>query len=1237
MPVTKENFRRAEAALEKAKNDPNADKLKLQRLQMNLNSFYENATDEDLTEPNQELTLGRTFNPAPEQPKPTTPEQRGAVAGYYYNPTVEEFQQNFSNPELRKQLGFQGAYSDNQTRPESVGQQHLRESVPELESAYTSHIGGLDESSPEYKKYSDYAYQQALSKDPSIKRYDDLDVMENPGQKALGAAIKYGPAAALGAEKTIALGAGRRAAAVIAGNIPDSAADIEYDPMGAPIGIYHPEKAEAVMQGVQNLESLSPEANTVGSVGAYALPFAPANVGQRLLEGSLGYATRNPFAKAGIGSLIGSTGSVAEGAAQDFMDNPEMSWDEMGQRAVPRAVGGALGGAGGDIAAQIAGATRRGFTESPRWSGVKTIRDAGGDTNMITGVSAPKAVRQNITEAAKGREFRTGADIAAQKVAPNIKESVEGQISAQRKLADEELETYLNTPEIANQQESMQPVADNILDMFSKGTFEGSVSGDIKHPNISAVKTFRDTLNSIGEIAHLPPGQAALYAQKNNGRMLDERQIKALGLESQPGTIPVYVASKMPARALLEMEKMIDDKLKMAGTEGGINNPIWKGINRSVKSVRDRFGNIPEFNDPGIPFAKADVTPEPTAPIQPHQSIAIESPNPFQPQEWQRLQPPSEYGNPSILQPYQSDIPTSIPQAEAPPSVASSPTSIAPAKNVTPPTGKKSGLEREPSAEDYTNYEHTKPGRNEAWIEMQPEHRAQADEVNWNENIAAQKREANRLQDLYAEMEKETPATMSEQELEKEITNRLYGAKPNQEIASENQQLVEDNIPRHLQKEMQDARDRYYNRKTPKKESYESIGGLEELGDSAVVQESVPGIKNPSVRNETPTKADISPDSLFPGVKDQVGQPNKTQLALEHQTPDVGKVKEIVAKTDEAASKLSPEELDAIHSYTSRRGEKVGSKEWDSATAKLTVKSPTAGGVLYHGTRLPKDKIDAILKDKKLSLDKPTSTSYNGDIASAMAYSRAVRGEPVVFKIAEVDDGVSLASRKLGIRGTNNEKEILLNNKNFEVKSAAKDKDGNLVIELKQVFKKKEPFKEILDDGTVVYGLSAMQRKHHKELERLNKLEKNTGANNEDLAHRRVLGFKSGEGHPYSDEALAAEADKLGIRQQLEEVAATREYPGLRARAFFGGGEGPMNSLKDVAGFRLDPVLGAVAGDAVNPFTAPANSAAGRIQQYLFRQGVPFHPLLNARAGTAGARYGNEASDAYQERKKKNQ
>lgn len=390
------------------------------------------------------------------------------------------------------------------------------------------------------------------------------------------------------------------------------------------------------------------------------------------------------------------------------------------------------------------------------------------------------------------------------------------------------------------------------------------------------------------------------------------------------------------------------------------------------------------------------------------------------------------------------------------------------------------------------------------------------------------------------------------------------------------------------------------------------------------------GTKVPTgtTENLTPEEIQSAPDSLFPGVKNQEGIADKAKLAKENQTPDVGKVKSIVDQTDQNAAKLTPGELDAIHSYTSRKGEKVGTPEWESATRKLTVDNPTEGGVLYHGVRMPQEQIDKILKSKQFSITKPTSTSYNQVIASSMAYSRAKRGEPVIFEMPKVDNGVSLASRRLGIAGTNNEKEILLNNKDFKVSGFHKDDEGNLVIQLEQ---RPTQLKATLDNGEVVSGFSALRRKQHEAQQALEEASSLTGSNSNENATRRVQAFGRGPGQAERDAALLAEARKLGLENELRQVAGTGAYHRLAARAWGQAGNGMFNRASDVIGMRVDPLLRAAADYPPNPFTAPPNTPAALIQQYLFEK--PAKNLLNLTKGQPAVKASGPIEKEYEKRK----
>lgn len=395
------------------------------------------------------------------------------------------------------------------------------------------------------------------------------------------------------------------------------------------------------------------------------------------------------------------------------------------------------------------------------------------------------------------------------------------------------------------------------------------------------------------------------------------------------------------------------------------------------------------------------------------------------------------------------------------------------------------------------------------------------------------------------------------------------------------------------------------------------------------------GVKPTAPVNKPAAKTELSTDSVFPEVKDQIGNADPTKFAKEAQTVDVGKVKQIVDQTDSIAESLSPDEIDSIHSYTSRKGDKVGTEAWKSATKKLTVKEPTQGGTLYHGTRMPSEELAKILKDKKLSLSKPTSTSYNNGIASAMAYSRANRGEPVIFEIHQVDDGISLASKKLGIRGTNNEKEVLLQDKDFEVAGTRKNDDGDLVIELRQTKKPVPQKTATLDDGTTVTGLSALQREHHLSQKALEEATNVTGANSLQNVTRKTIGFGAQPGQAQQDAALLEQARKLGLEKELRETAGTAAYQRLVPRAWGASGRGPWNSTVDFVGMRADPVTRAMSGQPRNPAAPNPNTPAGRIAQYLFTDQA--RNALNSTRGLPVARLAPAAEEFINEQDKDRQ
>ena len=197
------------------------------------------------------------------------------------------------------------------------------------------------------------------------------------------------------------------------------------------------------------------------------------------------------------------------------------------------------------------------------------------------------------------------------------------------------------------------------------------------------------------------------------------------------------------------------------------------------------------------------------------------------------------------------------------------------------------------------------------------------------------------------------------------------------------------------------------------------------------------------------------------------------------------RVIELREKSREAAKTLTEEELDAIHSYTSRGGDKVGTPVWESAIEKLSVENPTNAGPLYRGTRVNDKQLKKMLNKGVVSFDTPTSTSYNQQLASAFSAGRVERGNiEVIFKITDLKRGHSLMAPEVGIGRSGMEREIMIHNKNLKIKNTSTNEDGQVVIELTDL----SIPKTLEHDLRTVSGLNAMnQLKDRANVEQLAK------------------------------------------------------------------------------------------------------------------------------------------------------
>lgn len=167
----------------------------------------------------------------------------------------------------------------------------------------------------------------------------------------------------------------------------------------------------------------------------------------------------------------------------------------------------------------------------------------------------------------------------------------------------------------------------------------------------------------------------------------------------------------------------------------------------------------------------------------------------------------------------------------------------------------------------------------------------------------------------------------------------------------------------------------------------------------------------------------------------------------------------------------------------------------------------------------------------------------------------------------------------------------------------------------------------VLDDGRKVKGFSALRRQQHLAQGGIETAKQRVGATGDKTIRDRIIGFNRGDDKIY-DDALLAEAKRIGAEDELWKAAAAAGWLDLKNRHFLGTkGEGLVSRVADTAGPRLDRVAGILSGAGRNPL----DSGPQDIMEHLWRAGVadPGRRFFDISRGSVGARYGNDAVSLY--------
>jgi hypothetical protein len=1191
MPLNSSNYQQAEDILARLRMDPNSDPNRISAFENELEQYY--STSRHPGSPALAEQAQRSQEAAKVSPGST-------LGGYAYEPTVEQFQSDFSRPEVRQSIGFNGSdsssYNPVSETIKAVDPEGFA-SLPQTDRYSPEVVGSLGESSPEYKAYATRSFEEAKRQNPNVDRAEEIDPFKNPFKWAGGQAMKLAP---------LVMNYARSASA----HIPEIMAtqSAKHPELQTPMNEYgmFPSmeepisedeqniRAKAITAPIRNIENVSPGLALTGSLLGSASPVGVESGVVKAASEGLGYANAGKLARGAIGTGVGTVGALGSMALENVARNPSIEWADQMQDAkhafLPILGGSALG----EIVSQGAGAMhRRARTTATSAGELRNLERSGGGTSIPFGVHGTPEIRANFDAASASPTQDWPEAVAARNVAPKIEESVLKKTEDAIKKISGEVDEYTKHP-LGLKEQNVSPVADTVFEMAGRGTYT-MPDGKVVSADPEAMKVLGNELSRMGTISHMTPTEAAEYIKQNpNARQVGTKQIATLGLSTQEGKIPVFTGANMNAEALISAQDRIERALGFDRIAGGRDHPVLKEIDRGFRQVRDRF----EYPAAGLPTdpAMADTAiPEPS-PVPDRRS-----PNRPTNEQWAAMKKPAGVDRNTPI--------SSVPDVKTEPP---------PVQSVPAPLNEVKGNKRyqEPSASEYAKIQ---AGENVDKSGNGYQRLMDTTDIAPGYRLRADKNEISNLEKLAAD---ET------------ALDEIYKANPGisedeaiQILNAKNRLSAEDNpyTPEFPKGESEQGgwgspfrRDKSpFSPENLKRPDYEDWSPNEDLY-TANPPESLPADSYQSVKPESVKPQ--SKDELFPDVPDQVGIPDKKELIEKHYGTDPEKVKKIIADTDKLADNLSKEELAAVHDYTGGKGTKVGTPEWESALKKLEIKNPTDAGPIYSGTRMSQQQFDKMIKGGLFSVNKPMSGSFNEGVSGAFAAGRPKRGEvPVVFKIDELDSASSFNSKKLGVRGTTGEREVILNNKDFEISGTSKNEHGDTVVHLKQ---RPTQLRETLEDGTVVTGFSAKRHQQHKALQELEELKRKTGST-EQSTYSNVLNYAKNPANYYKDQALMEEANKLGLGDQLREVAGTRAFQALSNRANPTNliSLNPSGSRFDPIMMRLDPIFGALSNQPANPFVKAPNTIGGRIQQFMLNQ---LKNSSNLSGGTGAARYGNE-------------
>ncbi len=1067
---------------------------------------------------------------------------------YFYEPSVDEVRHRLTtDPDIVKRLGLQKYVRQLEpARPSAnIGPLDPTTGISVLPGVQQprTHLESMTSNSPDYKAVADEMWRERMeegkARGRNLTRYSKVKLGDSPVDYLVGGAEKIWERGVMPAASTVGdaltLGSGRAKYSQNVRQANENRANGEMTVTPPHID------AEAV-------ERRNPLLANIARIGAYALPAHPTNLGTNALLKAMGYGTTESLLGRGAVALTAAgTANAAENYATDVSRGVEAgvpdseNFREAANSVPENYAWGQVYGAPFELASNVMRGFRQNVRESASNNDLKTLRNARGDTAILgdnfSGYVAPPEIRQDVTAAAGWRHQGTAGDIAARRVAPQIQESLDNQLTEARKGIEAKNEAYFTHPAY-QQLESSQDAVNAVLKLTDRGWVKGVVTG--KHLNVDPDKLVEigDALDGVAEkqaFNNLVKAQA--YAGKKGGTVVEGHVAAAMYPSAgfNPKHYVVIAASPMNASSLTELERRIDNALNISNNRGRKDDPVYESFQRSIKNVRDRFPYYVDENDnlidpPGwIPPASSGPTvpakprrtgrPSKRAPSAAAQAVPDTEPTPTDPGMPPTPKEPSTLGS----EEFSLEEPTpKLPSTIGPEDVRALPPSTGPG-----------GAPSEIPAFEFT-----------------------AEKI--QRELGVSPEEAQR------------------------IVNRLNGRDAEAvQLGSDEFSPATSSLGSDEVRQLPPSTEPEFTPKQPSALEWDEVEPLPSSIPSDDVRALPPSTEPRTRRSITPEdEAANYPDESVPGpmAQDWVDADKETGEWYEGivrpgapaRSAEAQRMADLIEQQRGAAAEVAPKP--GVEEAATRASQWIDAAfaGGDAPSASQRARMIAASVAHQVGRALTSDELKEVGK-------------FVVPIAGGAAISEAAGDDDETGTVL----GAMVSGFGSGMGGSK------------------KPPSGPKGRQLQARGPK----------GEDLSGFSALRRRQHLELERLQKAGAGLGADSDKSVQRKVLGFNQHSATP-EDAILLEEARKLGLEEELYRAAATGAYQRLKEQGTGGSPDdirgGTRNILSRILGPRIDALAGMFTGEPT----------LFRGKQGVTEKGA--REFLNISGGRAGARFGND-------------